>query len=337
MQRRSVGSASRAAASPAASDPAEQASTAGGGWRLPSCCRRRSAQGLLNVGLGVFGSSAAAAFRVVGAAGGGWALLAAVRAVAGGGEGKASSRLSETAASADADDNAPPPRHIAVIMDGNRRFGRRVYGSSLAGHKAGGEKLREFLAWSVEEGVQYLTVFAFSTENWKREPAEVEGMMQLFLTEVPRLGAQTTKLNVRVRFLISDGALLPDNVRRSLEQLEADTSACTGLQLNVCLSYGGRGDVVHACQMLARQVAAGELKAEDIDEQAVTKCLLTGDIPDPDVLIRTSGERRLSNFLMYQLAYAEMFFLDKHWPEVTHDDFNAVVSSFKHRQRRFGK
>lgn len=230
-----------------------------------------------------------------------------------------------------------PPRHVAVIMDGNRRFGARELGGPLSGHRAGGERLSDFVEWSIEAGVSVLTVFAFSTENWKRSPAEVEGMMALFLELVPGLGERTARLNVRVRFLSSDPTPLPQELREATQRLEALTAACTGLSLNVCLSYGGRGDVARACRQLAHQAAAGELDPAAIDEGMVASQLLTGGLPDPDVLIRTSGACRLSNFLTYQLAYTELFFLDKHWPEVTREDFFEVVRAYGIRGRRFGR
>ncbi|CAK9040342.1 unnamed protein product [Durusdinium trenchii] len=212
-----------------------------------------------------------------------------------------------------------------------------MYGDSLSGHRAGGEKLREFILWCSELGVEFLTVFAFSTENWKRDPQEVQAMMDLFLSEVPRLGDHAMRHNCRVRFLTSDAQQLPSEVREAVAELEELSSSCTGLTLNVCLSYGGRSDVVVACRRLAEQVQRSELTPEKINDALVKSHLLTGDIPDPDVLIRTSGERRLSNFLMFQLAYAELFFLDKHWPEVEQKDLLDIVKQFQHRHRRFGK
>lgn len=230
-----------------------------------------------------------------------------------------------------------PPHHVAVIMDGNRRFGRREHGNALSGHRAGGERLADFVEWAIEAGVSVLTVFAFSTENWKRSPVEVQGMMSLFLEEVPKLGERTARLNVRVRFLASDRALLPSELLEATARLEARTAACTGLNLNVCLSYGGRGDILCACREMARQAAAGELDPDTIDEGMVSQHLLTRDVPDPDVLIRTSGECRLSNFLTFQLAYTELFFLEKHWPEVTKQDFFDVLRAYQARGRRYGK
>lgn len=263
-----------------------------------------------------------AAVRNVGAAGGGWALLATFRAAA------------EAVAM---DVNGPVPQHIAVIMDGNRRFGRREHGDSLSGHAAGGRKLNEFVEWCVEAGVKILTVFAFSTENWKRDPGEVEGMMSLFLAEVPRLGEHVARLDVRVRFLVSEDGPLPLELKTAMHELEEKTARSDGLQLNVCLSYGGRGDVLEACKCLAREAKAGKIDPDGIDEGALAGRMLTGGLPDPDVLIRTSGEKRLSNFLMFQLAYAELFFLDKHWPEVTRKDLNEIITKYQQRHRRFGK
>jgi len=278
--------------------------------------------------------SVQAALRAVGAAGGGWALLAALRAAT---EATRSSSRQARAAEKRGEAADAVPQHVAVIMDGNRRFGRKAYGDTLSGHRAGGEKLRDFLEWCVEAGVGYLTVFAFSTENWKREKAEVDAMMRLFLTEVPKLGERTARLNVRVKFLCSDAAPLSPEVRAAISELETASASCTGLLLSVCLSYGSRGEVATACRELAADVAAGRLRPEDIDESAISQRLLTSDLPDPDVLIRTSGERRLSNFLMYQLAYTELFFLDKHWPEVSREDLLGVFAHYGLRQRRFGR
>lgn len=283
-----------------------------------------------------------AASAAVGAAGGGWALLAAVRAVAEAAGGATARKAAEANAGvagplgAGLRDHGPAPRHIAVIMDGNRRYGRRQFGDTLSGHRAGGEKLRDFLEWCVEAGVKFLTVFAFSTENWKRDPAEVEAMMQLFLREVPRLGEHAKRLNASVRFLVSDAGPLPAELRAATAQLEETSSGGTGLRLSVCLSYGGRGDVVLACQKVAREVASGVVEPKEVDENMIARRLVTGDLPDPDILIRTSGERRLSNFLMFQLAYTELFFLEKHWPEVTREDLLDIISKYNTRQRRFG-
>merc|ERR1719188_982426 len=162
-------------------------------------------------------------------------------------------------------------------------------------------------------------------------------MMQLFLQEVPRLGPHANRLNARVKFLTSEAGQLSNEVQQAFAALEEDTGRNTGLVVNVCLSYGGRSDVVSAVQALAQEVKDGKLDAQDIDESLVSKRLLTGEAPDPDVLIRTSGEKRMSNFLIYQCAYTEMFFLDKHWPEVSREDLLEVVERYGVRHRRFGK
>eukprot|EP00931_Biecheleriopsis_adriatica_P111544 TRINITY_DN85946_c0_g1_i1.p1 TRINITY_DN85946_c0_g1~~TRINITY_DN85946_c0_g1_i1.p1 ORF type:complete len:308 (+),score=67.80 TRINITY_DN85946_c0_g1_i1:119-1042(+) len=307
---------------------------------MVACCRhrRQAATNVLDVlvpSLLAAKRAVQAAASAVGAAGGGWAVLAALRAVTG------VSVISPAKCRDDlleaADLQGPMPRHVAVIMDGNRRWGRQTFGDSLSGHRAGGEKLHEFIDWCVELGVEVLTVFAFSTENWKRDSREVEAMMRLFLTEVPRLRDHASKSNVRVRFLVSDEDQLPADVKAATDNLEQLSKTSTGLQLNVCLSYGGRSDVARACRELASKALQGSLDPSSIDDGMVRRHLLTGDLPDPDLLIRTSGEQRLSNFLMFQLAYAEMFFLEKHWPEVCKRDFLDIIARYQTRQRRYGK
>jgi len=300
------------------------------------CCRRRRLQAKLWVSC--WKDVLWSATKAVGAAGGGWTLLTALRAATevAGTSTRSTTQCAGTTPEAH-DDEAPKPQHIAVIMDGNRRYGRREHGDSLSGHRAGGERLRDFVEWCVDLGIGTITVFAFSTENWKRPPDEVQAMMDLFMQEVPRLGEHTYRLNVSVRFLSSDEGLLPPELKVAMRSLEEHTSGCTGMRLNVCVSYGGRGDVSHACQQLAREVAAGEVDPSSIDERAIAKRLTTSDVPDPDVLIRTSGERRLSNFLMFQLAYTELFFLDKHWPDVTREDLLSVVRGYQSRNRRYGR
>ncbi|CAE8722095.1 unnamed protein product, partial [Polarella glacialis] len=310
-------------------------------------CQRRRQQASASLGaastlgsLSVTVRTVQAAARAVGAAGGGWALLAALRAAAAevaGASLRAAAKCRDEKLPDAAVPDGPVPRHIAVIMDGNRRYGRQTYGDSLSGHRAGGEKLRDFVSWCAESGVEVLTVFAFSTENWKRDQEEVRAMMALFITEVPRLGECTKRLNVSVKFLASDEGPIPADVRVATKSLEEQCASCTGMRLNICLSYGGRGDVGRACRQVAQEVARGELDPNSVDEHTIEQRLQTGGLPDPDVLIRTSGERRLSNFLMFQLAYAELFFLDKHWPEVTREDLMDIIARYQDRNRRFGK
>lgn len=310
---------------------------------MAACCGRRRLSASISlqvmIGRSVLAAKCAlqAAARAVGAVGGGWAVLAALRAATN------VSRLSP-AKCQDADESStavelhgPIPKHLAVIMDGNRRFGRERYGESLSGHRAGGQKLHDFIVWCIELGIPVLTVYAFSTENWKRDAHEVEAMMGLFIAEVPRLRDHAMRHDVRVRFLVSDASPLPADVKAATDELEELSASCTGMQLNVCLSYGGRGDIALACRHLATEAARGDLDPSTIDESIVKQALLTGELPDPDVLIRTSGERRLSNFLMFQLAYAEMFFLEQHWPAVSREDLHDVIAQYQKRQRRYGK
>lgn len=312
------------------------------------CCHRRrdhetASIGFVSQATGIAFHAVTAAARACGAPGGGWALVAAARAArkAVGGAAEDNQKSAEEqeliAEKVGSIGDGPVPGHIAVIMDGNRRFGRREFGLSIRGHEAGGHKLRDFAVWCSDAGVAVLTVFAFSTENWKRDQQEVDAMMALFLEEVPKLGDCTVKLNSKVRFLCSEPERVPKDVMIAVRELETRTETCSGLKLNICLSYGGRSDVVEACKQVGREVAAGKLDVEAIDEKLLSQRLLTADVPDPDILIRTSGEYRLSNFLVFQLAYAELFFLDKHWPELTCEDFCEVIAGYRKRTRRYGK
>jgi undecaprenyl diphosphate synthase len=231
------------------------------------------------------------------------------------------------------------PRHIAVIMDGNRRYGRRCRGSATSGHYDGSRKLLQVAKWCIAERVQVLTVYAFSTENWNRDPSEVAALMSIFTKYCEELRTEAIERNIRVRVLSSDPSRIPPHVKAGLDRLQIDTELCIGgLQMNICLSYGGRGEILCACQALAQRTARGELSPDNITEKEFEDALLTSHCPDPDVLIRTSGEYRLSNFLLWQLAYTELFFVDKNWPELEKSDFLHVIRSFAGgRSRRFGQ
>ena len=231
------------------------------------------------------------------------------------------------------------PQHVAVIMDGNRRYGREKYGDECAGHWDGCRKLLEMCTWCQAEGIPELTVYAFSTENWNRPAPEVQALMALFLEYSQQLRVQAMEKRICVRVIATDTELIPANVRQALDRLQADTEqfqAHNHLRLNVCLSYGSRGEIVQTCQQLARDCIDGTLHCEEITETTFGNAL--GLCGDPDLLIRTSGEVRLSNFLLWQLAYAELFFVEQKWPEWTKQDFLQVLQSFANgRQRRFGK
>ncbi|KAL7548374.1 hypothetical protein ACHAWF_011667 [Thalassiosira exigua] len=230
------------------------------------------------------------------------------------------------------------PRHIAVIMDGNRRHGRAKYGSAARGHWDGSRTLMEFSKWCMAEGVEVLTVYAFSTENWDRDPAEVAALMSIFRKYCDELRVEAVERGIRVRVLSTEQSRIPEDVREGLDRMVEETRDGDRFEMNICLSYGGRGEIVNACRSIAADVRAGRLDAEGVGEAEVRDRLLTGCCRDPDVVIRTSGEERLSNFLLWQVAYSEFFFLKKHWPELEKEDLFEVIRSFAHgRKRRFGK
>lgn len=230
------------------------------------------------------------------------------------------------------------PRHIAIVMDGNRRYGKKVYGSATSGHWDGSRKVLQVAKWCIAEEIKVLTVYAFSTENWRRDPAEVASLMALFAKYCEELRVEAMERNICVRVLSTQVAPIPAHVKAGLDRLEHDTRHGTGLQMNVCLSYGSRGEMVGACQRIAKEVVEGRQSLDEIDEQTIHEALLTHGCPDPDVLVRTSGEMRLSNFLLWQLAYTELFFLDINWPEFEKDNLLDVIRTYAHgRRRRFGK
>lgn len=230
------------------------------------------------------------------------------------------------------------PRHIAFIMDGNRRYGRKQYGNTVAGHWDGSRKLLDVAKWCIAEKIPYATVYAFSTENWKRDPTEVASLMEIFAKYCEELRQESLARNIRVHILSTDTSPIPPHVAAGLKRLQDDTQCCTGLCLNVCLSYGSRSEMVQVCQELVADCIEQDRDPATIEELDVTERLLTKDSPDPDVLIRTSGEMRISNYLLWQLAYAELFFLNKNWPEFEKDDFLEVIRSYSiGRKRRFGK
>ncbi|MGE0497477.1 MAG: polyprenyl diphosphate synthase [Ramlibacter sp.] len=221
------------------------------------------------------------------------------------------------------------PHHIAIVMDGNGRWATRRFLPRVAGHKKGVDALRACVRHCGERGVKVLTVFAFSSENWNRPPEEVSGLMDLLAValarEVPHLHAD----GVRLHF-IGERAGLSDKVRAGLEQAEAATAQNTRLQFNVCFNYGGRWDIAQAAASLAA-------RGEPITEGSLDRAMALAHVPDPDLLIRTGGEERLSNFLLWQAAYAELYFSDKLWPEFDEAALDAAIADYSARERRFGK
>jgi undecaprenyl diphosphate synthase len=236
---------------------------------------------------------------------------------------------------ADASDGGAVPRHVAIIMDGNGRWAKARGLPRTVGHREGAEALRRVVRASAEYGVGYLTVFGFSSENWKRPAAEVTDLMGLLRLYLRREIAEIDRNGVRLR-VIGDRGRLSADIIRLIEEAEGRTAANTRLNLTVALSYGGRAEIVRAAQQLAEAARDGTLDPESIDEEAFQRRLFTADIPDPDLVIRTSGEKRISNFLLWQSAYAEYIFMDKLWPDFTGEDLKSAIVEFGGRKRRYG-
>ncbi|QFT95974.1 Ditrans,polycis-undecaprenyl-diphosphate synthase ((2E,6E)-farnesyl-diphosphate specific) [Roseovarius sp. THAF8] len=227
------------------------------------------------------------------------------------------------------------PRHVAIIMDGNGRWAQKRGRPRLFGHHAGARRVKEIVTACPDFGVDYVTIFAFSTENWKRTQTEVAGLMSLFRRYIMKEMQEFVRENVRVRF-IGDRPRLDAKLRRLMDDAEAMTQGCTGTNLTIALNYGGRDEVSRATQRLARDVAEGRLRPEDVNEETLPKYLDTCVLPDPDLVIRTSGEARISNFLLWQSAYAEYEFIDTLWPDFTPEIFGELLRGYGVRDRRFG-
>ncbi|MCI5195864.1 MAG: isoprenyl transferase [Candidatus Electrothrix sp. AW5] len=230
----------------------------------------------------------------------------------------------------------PLPQHVAIIMDGNGRWAEQRRRPRLFGHKAGADSVREAVETAREVGIRHLTLYAFSTENWQRPGLEVKGLMNL-LKNYLRSELDTMKKNGIRLECFGQKDRLPDDVRKMLNRVIIETKDFSKLHLNLCLSYGSRAEMIRAVQEIGRQCKAGELKPEDIDDQLFSNHLYSTGQPDPDLIIRTSGEQRLSNFLLWQLSYAELYFTDIKWPDFRRDQFIAALEEYAGRQRRFGK
>ena len=231
---------------------------------------------------------------------------------------------------------AGKPQHVAIIMDGNGRWARSRGLPRPAGHRASLKVVRRVVEECAQRRIRYLTLFAFSSENWLRPPDEVGMLMKLFLDSLVREIANLHENRVRVRF-IGDRDALGSELARRMADAESLTAANPGLGLSVAVAYGGRWDIAHACRSLAADVAAGALAPAHITETHVAARLALAGLPDPDLLIRTGGERRVSNFLLWNLAYAELYFTDVLWPEFSCADLEAALEFFAQRERRFGK
>ncbi|MFG6595801.1 polyprenyl diphosphate synthase [Sulfitobacter sp. 1A13368] len=227
------------------------------------------------------------------------------------------------------------PRHVAIIMDGNGRWATQRGRPRLFGHHAGAKRVREIVECCPDVGVEYLTIFAFSTENWKRTQVEVAGLMSLFRRYISKEMRSLSDYGARVRF-IGDRDRLDDKLIKLMGELEAHTAHNTRINLTIALNYGGRDEVARATHRLAQDVASGKLDPDSVDEETLPRYLDTHVLPDPDLVIRTSGEARISNFLLWQSAYAEYEFIDTLWPDFTRDEFARLCAAYGGRDRRFG-
>ncbi len=227
------------------------------------------------------------------------------------------------------------PRHLAVIMDGNGRWAERRRRPRVIGHRAGARAVNVCIDFCLERGIEALTLFAFSSENWGRPEEEVGALMKLFLNALDREVDELDRRGVRVRF-IGERERFSPAIRQRMEAAEAQTGANTRLTLVIAASYGGRQDIAQAARTLAAEVAAGRLRPEDIDEAAMGRCVALADLPPPDLFIRTGGDRRVSNFLLWQLAYTELWFTELLWPDMDAATLQRALDDYAGRERRFG-
>ena len=226
--------------------------------------------------------------------------------------------------------------HIAIIMDGNGRWAKKRGFARNIGHKKGAEVVIETAKAAKDLGVSYLTLYAFSTENWKRSEEEVSGLMNLLREYLDKNFEELKKNNVRIVF-IGERSMLDQDIVSKMEKLEQETKHNKSLTLQIALSYGSRLEIVSAVKKIADLVAKADISVSDINEDMFSKFLYTSDVPDPDIVIRTSGEQRLSNYLLWQSAYSELFFTDTLWPDFTKEELTQIIENFKTRERRYGK
>ncbi len=227
------------------------------------------------------------------------------------------------------------PQHVAIIMDGNGRWAKSRGLPRTAGHRQGVEAVRRTISGAIELGIQYVTLFSFSSENWGRPVDEVSDLMGLMRRYLRSETAELREQGVRVR-VIGERDRLPRDIAEMISQLEVQTRENDRLNLVVALSYGGRAELVLAAKQLASAVQDGKLSLEEVSEETFGRCLMTDGIPDPDLLIRTSGEKRISNFLLWQLAYSELIFVDTLWPDFGKDELEGAIAEFRQRDRRYG-
>ncbi len=234
------------------------------------------------------------------------------------------------------EDSQQVPKHIAIIMDGNGRWAKSRHQSRFMGHRAGVKSVEKIVKHCVKCEVEVLSLFAFSSENWRRPTKEVSLLMELFAVALKQQTKRIHKNNTRLR-VIGDISKFSKSLQKQIEEAETITENNTGLTINVAANYGGRWDITRSVKQLAERVMEGSLKLEDITEQQITQGLITADLPEPDLFIRTGGEQRVSNFMLWQMAYTEFYFTDTLWPDFDEQVLDTAIASFNQRERRFGK
>lgn len=227
------------------------------------------------------------------------------------------------------------PKHIAIIMDGNRRWARAKNKPVSFGHKEGAKTLEKVVRYANKIGLEFITVYAFSTENWKRAEDEVSSLMLLLQNYLDDYSKRADTENIKIKVL-GDISALSENMQKSIKKCMERTKTNTGITFNIALNYGGRDELIKATKSIAKDVQKGNIKIDDIDEEVISNNLYTKGQPDPDLLIRTSGEMRLSNFLPWQLVYSEFLFIDKNWPDFNENDLDNAIIEYQKRTRKFG-
>ena len=227
------------------------------------------------------------------------------------------------------------PTHVAIIMDGNRRWARKRNIDYRLGHKEGAKTLEKIVRYAKKVGIKYITVYAFSTENWKRTSEEVSSLMLLLKTYLDDYGKRADTENIKVKVLGDILALTP-GLQKSIKKCEEKTKDNDGIYFSICINYGGRDEIVHAVKKIAQDVKDGKIGIDDINEKLMNNYLYTKEIPDPDLIIRTSGELRTSGFLTWQSVYSEYLFMDKYWPDFSEDDIDFAIKEYQKRNRKFG-
>ncbi len=227
------------------------------------------------------------------------------------------------------------PKHIGIIMDGNRRWAKAKHLPVFAGHSQGAETFKKIVLYCNKIGLENLSVYAFSTENWKRSEAEVSALMLLFKRYINKVIHEFKEENVKIRF-IGDMSRFSKDIKDGIEYIESETKNHTGLSLNIAMNYGGKDEIVNATKNIVKKAISGEIKPEQIDESAIQNELYTKNIPDLDLIIRTAGEQRISNFMLWKAAYAEFYFSDILWPDFSPKDFDKAINEYFNRTRKFG-